>query len=223
MEDIAPQVVFTLFNIPVRDTVISTWVVMGLITLIAVLVGRRQPVMLEILVDFLTDLISNLMGRPAGPYLPLLGTLAIFIAVANIIGVVPFLRSPTSDINATLALALVVFSSVHFFGIRKKGFFGYLRDLASPIFLLPLELIGQLSRTISLTLRLFGNTLSAVLIVAIIFSLAPLFVPLPLIAFGIFTGLLQAYIFTALAAVYIASGLEAIEPNKEEAKEKQKE
>jgi len=223
MENIAPQVVFTLFNIPVRDTVVSTWVVMGLITLIAILIGRRQPVMLEILVDFLTDLISDLMGRPAGPYLPLLGALAIFIAVANIIGIVPFLRSPTSDINTTLALALVVFLSVHFFGIRIKGFSGYLRDLASPIFLLPLELIGQLSRTLSLTLRLFGNTLSAMLIVAIIFSLAPLFVPLPLIAFGIFTGILQAYIFTALAAVYIASGLEVIEPNKEEAKEKRKE
>lgn len=223
MENIAPQVVFTLFNIPVRDTVVSTWVVMGLITLIAILIGRRKPVMLEILVDFLTDLISDLMGRPAAPYLPLLGALAIFIAFANIIGIVPFLRSPTSDINSTLALALVVFLSVHFFGIRNKGFSGYLRDLASPIFLLPLELIGQLSRTISLTLRLFGNTLSAVLIVAIIFSLAPLFVPLPLIAFGIFTGILQAYIFTALAAVYIASGLEVIEPNKEESKEKRKE
>jgi len=221
MENFAPQVVFTLFNIPVRDTVVSTWVVMGLIMLTAVLVARRQPVMLEILVDFFTDLISDLMGRPAGPYLPLLGALAIFIAVANIIGVVPFLRSPTSDINSTLALALVVFFSVHFFGIRNKGFSGYLRYLASPIFLLPLELIGQLSRTLSLTLRLFGNTLSAVLIVAIIFSLAPLFVPLPLIAFGIFTGILQAYIFTALAAVYIASGLETIEPNKEEAKEKE--
>ena len=223
MENIAPQVVFTLFNIPVRDTVVSTWVVMALITLFAILIGRRQPVMLEILVDFLSDLITDLMGRPAGPYLPMLGTLAIFIAVANTIGIVPLLRSPTSDINFALALALVVFLSVHFFGIRSKGFSGYLRNLASPIFLLPLELIGQLSRTLSLTLRLFGNMLSAVLIVTIILSLAPLFVPVPLIAFGIFTGILQAYIFTALAAVYIASGLETMTPNEEETREKRKE
>ncbi|NLF12898.1 MAG: F0F1 ATP synthase subunit A, partial [Anaerolineaceae bacterium] len=95
------------------------------------------------------------------------------------------------------------------YGVRAKGVFGYLRDLAQPIFLLPLEIIGQLSRTLSLSLRLFGNILSAELIVAIIFSLLPLFVPLPLVGLGIFTGLLQAYIFTALAAVYIASAIQA--------------
>jgi F-type H+-transporting ATPase subunit a len=212
MEDIFPQVVFRVFGIPVRDTVISTWVMMALIVGVAIVVGRRRPTALEMLVDFLNDTISDVLGRPAEPYLPMLGALAIFIAVANVIGIVPFIVSPTRDINTPLAMALVVFFSVHYFGMRAKGVIGYLTDLASPIFILPLEIVGQLSRTISLTLRLFGNIISTELIVAVVFALAPLFVPLPLVGFSMFTGFLQAYIFTALAATYIGAGLEVSEP-----------
>jgi F-type H+-transporting ATPase subunit a len=163
-------------------------------------------------VDFLNDLISGVIGRSAAPYLALLGSLAIFIATANVIGVVPFLMSPTRDVNTPLALALVVFISVHYFGIRAKGLIRYLKDMASPIYLFPLELISQFSRTISLTLRLFGNIFSAELILVIVFALVPLFLPLPLAGLGIFTGLLQAYIFTALAAVYIGAGMETVSP-----------
>jgi len=212
MEETFPQVVFTVFDLPVRDTVISTWIMMAAIVALAIFVGQRQPAALEMLVDFLTDTISSVMGRSAAPYLPLLGSLAIFIAVANVMGVIPFLSSPTKDINTPLALALVVFFSVHYFGIRTKGVARYFKDMATPIFILPLEIIGQLSRTLSLTLRLFGNILSTELIVAVIFALAPLFVPLPLVGFSIFTGLLQAYIFTVLAAVYIGAGLELNNP-----------
>jgi len=175
----------------------------------AVIVARRQPAALEMVVDFLSDNISDIMDRPAAPYLPLLGSLAIFIAAANITGILPRLYAPTRDINATLALALVVFFSVHYFGIRSKGLIGYLRSMADPIFLLPLEIVGQISRTLSLSLRLFGNILSGELIVAIIFALLPLFVPLPMVGMSIFTGLLQAYIFTALATVYVASAVHA--------------
>ena len=210
MSEVNPTVLFNLFGIPVRDTVVSTWVMMALIIGLAVVVNRKRPIALEMLVDFLADLVSDIMGRSSAPYLPLLGSLAIFIAVANIIGVVPILVSPTLDINVTLALALIVFFSVHYFGIRSKGLFRYFKDMASPIYLLPLEIVGQLSRTLSLTLRLFGNIFSAELIVAIIFALVPLFVPLPLVGLGIFTGLLQAYIFTSLAAVYIGAAVEAV-------------
>lgn len=214
MEEVFPRVVFTLFGvIPVRDTVVSTWVMMAIILALALILGRRQPMALEMLTDFLNDLVSGVMGRPAIDYLPFLGALAIFIAVANLMGVVPFLISPTRDINTPLALALTVFFSVHYFGIRSQGLKNYLKELATPIYVLPLEIIGQLSRTLSLTLRLFGNIISTELIVAVIFVLVPFLVPLPLIGFSIFTGLLQAYIFTSLAAVYIAAGLKAIEPD----------
>ena len=211
MDGVFPQVVFTILGIPVRDTVVSTWVMMALIVGTAALIGRRRPMALEMLVDFLIDTISGTMGRPAEPYLPLLGTLAIFIAIANVIGVVPVIVTPTRDINTPLAMALVVFFSVHYFGIRAKGVVGYFKDMASPIFMLPLEIVGQLSRTLSLTLRLFGNILSTELIVAVVFALIPLIVPVPLIAFSMLTGVLQAYIFTVLATVYIGAGLEASE------------
>lgn len=209
MDELFPHVVFYLFGIPVRDTVVSTWIMMGLIVGVAIVVGRKRPFALELLVDFLNDTVTDVIGRSAIPYLPLLGTLAIFIAFANMIGVVPFMASPTRDINTTLALALIVFLSVHYYGIQEKGAVVYLKGLASPIFMLPLEIVGQLSRTISLTLRLFGNIISAELIVAVIFALLPLFVPLPLIGLSLFTGLLQAYIFTVLAAVYIGTGIQA--------------
>jgi F-type H+-transporting ATPase subunit a len=208
MEDIFPQVAFTVLGIPVRDTVISTWVMMVLIMIFVLVARRRLPAALDTLVAFLNDTVSDLMGKPGEPYLPFLGALALFIAVANIIGVVPILVTPTRDINTPLALALVVFFSVHYFGMRAKGVLGYLKGLASPIFILPLEIIGQISRTMSLTLRLFGNIISTDLIVAVIFALVPLIAPLPLTGLSMFTGLLQAYIFTALAAVFIAAGME---------------
>ena len=211
MDDFFPQVVFTVLGVPVRDTVISTWVMMALVVTAVILVRRRWPTALEMLVAFLDDTISDVMGRPAEPYLPFLGALAIFIAVANIIGVVPILVTPTRDINTPLALAIAVFFSVHVFGIQAKGVLGYLKSMASPIFILPLEIVGQLSRTLSLTLRLFGNVISTEMIVAVIFMLVPLFMPLPLIGFSMFTGVLQAYIFTSLATVYIGAVLEDIE------------
>ena len=178
----------------------------------AAVAGRRWPMAMEMLLDFLSDTVSSVMGRPAEPYLPFLGALAIFIAVANVIGIVPVVVTPTRDINTPLALALVVFFSVYYFGIRAKGLVGYFKDLASPVFMLPMELISHVSRTLSLTLRLFGNIISTELIVAVVFALVPLVVPLPLVAFSMLTGVLQAYIFVVLAAVYIGAGLEASEP-----------
>ncbi|MBU0495010.1 MAG: F0F1 ATP synthase subunit A [Chloroflexi bacterium] len=208
-----PHVVFVIpvLNIPVRNTVVVTWIMMALIIGVAAIVGQRRLTALEMLVDFLNDVVSDVMGIPAETYLPLLGSLAIFIAVANVLGVIPFLFAPTRDINVPLALAVVVFFSVHYFGVRARGPMGYLKSLASPIFLLPLEIIGQLIRTLSLTMRLFGNIFSGELLVAIVFSLAPLIVPLPLIVLGMFIGVLQAYVFTVLAAVYIGAGLGASE------------
>ena len=215
MESVLPKTAFPLFGIPVRDTVVSTWIMMGLIIVTVLVIRRAFPSALEKLIEFLASTVSDAMGRPAAPYLPFLGTLAIFVAVANIIGVVPVVTTPTRDINTPAALAITVFFAVHYFGIRQKGVLRYLKDLASPIYLapltLPLELFGQLSRTLSLTLRLFGNVLSGEMIVAVIFSLVPLIAPLPLTGLSMFTGLLQAYIFTSLAAVFIGAGVQANE------------
>jgi F-type H+-transporting ATPase subunit a len=176
-----------------------------------ILARQRWPTVLEMLVGFLNDIISDVMGQSAEPFLPFLGALIIFIALANTVGVVPILVTPTRDINTPLALAIAVFFAVHYFGVRGKGALGYLKSLSSPIFMLPLEIVGQLSRTLSLTLRLFGNVISTELIVAVIFMLIPPGVPLILMGFSMFTGVLQAYIFTSLAAVYIGAALEEAE------------
>jgi F-type H+-transporting ATPase subunit a len=217
VESIFPQVVFTIFGLGITNTVISTWLLMVLIIGGAVALRAVSPTAVEFLFDFLDDLISPILGRSATPYLPFLGTLAIFIGFASSLSILPsiplpggqalYVLSPTQDINTPLALAIVVFFAVHYYGVQAQGAWGYLKDLASPIFVLPLEIISQISRTISLTVRLFGNIISTELIVAVIFSLLPLLVPLPLVGFGMFTGFLQAYIFTALAAVYIRTAL----------------
>ncbi len=209
-----PRNMIHLFgNVWITNTVTSTWAMMAMIVAAAYVLRKKQPVALEMLVDFLNDMVADVMGAEAAPlYLPFLGTLAIFIAVADNLSIIPGLVSPTRDISTPLALAIVVFFAVHYYGIRAKGLIRYLIDLASPIYLivltLPLEIIGQLSRTLSLTLRLFGNILSGEMIVAVIFSLLPLFVQLPLVGLSMFTGLLQAYIFTSLATVYISTGVE---------------
>jgi len=208
VEGVFPEKVFSLFGIPVQDTVLSTWIMMAITIGLVLTVRRYCPTLLENLLSFLTKNLSDIMGRPAEPYMPFLGSLAIFIAIANLIGNVPGVLTPTRDVNTPLALAIVVFLAVHVYGIRAKGGWRYFRDMASPIFMLPLEIIGQLSRTMSLTVRLFGNIISAEIIVAVTYMLLPLIAPLPFAAFSMLTGILQAYVFTALAAAYISSGLD---------------
>jgi F-type H+-transporting ATPase subunit a len=215
MERVLAQEVFSVFGIPIYDTVLSTWVMMLIIIGGVVVVRHRFPLALERLVDFLRGMISDVMGRPAEPYLPFLGALVIFICVANVIGVVPVITTPTKDINTTAALALAVFVAVHVYGIREKGVWLHLKDMASPlglaVLMLPLELLGQSSRTFALALRLFGNVISSELIVDVIFNMVPVLAPLPMMALGLFTGVLQAYIFTILAAVFIGMAVKTDE------------
>ncbi len=226
MEQAFPSVAFYVMGVPVRNTVVSTWVMMVVIIGLTVLVRRQHPMMLEMLLDFLESMVADLLGdHPIDRYLPFLGSLAIFVGFANVFSVLPAIPlpggtmmsivAPTRDLNTPVALAIVVFFSVHYYGMQQQGVWGYLKNLASPIFLLPLEIIGQISRTVSLAIRLFGNVLSTELIVLVVFMLIPLVVPVSVTALNIFTGLLQAYIFTALAAVYIYTGLEETEQTEE--------
>ena len=207
MGDVFPKIVPLFGIIYVRDTVISTWVMMALVLGVVLILRRSMPDALEMFIDFVSDTITDLLGRPAEPFLPFLGAIMLFLLVGNNLGLLPFLATPTKDINTPLAMALIVFFSVHYYGIRERGLWGYLKSLATPIFMLPLEVIGQLSRTMSLTLRLFGNVLSSEFIVAVIFSLIQPVVPLPMMVLGTVSGVLQAYIFLVLASSYIASAL----------------
>jgi len=210
LESITPQIILYIFGIPISSTIISTWVTMLLITAFVLVISKFSPDALDMIGEFLTSMISGIMPeKNIDIYLPLLGTLAIFIAVSNSIGIIPILTAPTSDINTPIALSIVIFFSVHLFGIQKFGLIGYIKELATPIFLFPFEIIGQISRTVSLSLRLFGNILSGELISAIIFGLIPLVAPLPFIGLSLFIGILQAYVFTALSSVYIDAAVAA--------------
>ncbi|HUT18677.1 MAG TPA: F0F1 ATP synthase subunit A [Anaerolineae bacterium] len=207
MDVIVAEPVFWLFGVPVRNSVISTWVLMVFVIVGVILIRRRTPILLEMLIDFVENLASGYIPGKVEPYVPFLGSLLLFIAVANLSGILPLIFTPTRDINTPLALALVVFVSVFAFRIRAKGLVGFVKSFLSP--LLPLDLIGYLSRTMSLTLRLFGNVIGNEIVVGVLFMLVPIGVPLVMVAIGSITGLLQAYVFTVLASSYIGSSLES--------------
>ena len=223
MDSITPQVVFEIYGIKITNTVVSTWVIMVILILIAWVIRRFKPGIGEVIIDSINGIIGSVMPEETGTikYLPILGTLAVFLIFSNLFGLVPGMVSPTANINTTFALALIVFFAVHVYGIAEKGLWGYIKDFANPIFMFPLEIISHISRTLSLSIRLFGNILSTDLIVAIIFSLVPLFLPLPMATLSIITGLLQAYIFTILASLYIASAVEVQEFEQERRRLKQ--
>ena len=198
---------FPLFGIPVTSSVLSTWIMMVAVVVAVIILRKRAPVVLEMLVDFVDGVAAGFIKGPTQPYVPFLGALCLFIAVANLIGIVPVMFTPTRDINTPLALALVVLVMTFAFGIYAKGLGGFLKSFFSPM--LPLDLIGYLSRTMSLTLRLFGNVIGNEIVVAVLFSLVPVGAPLVMVALGAITGILQAYVFTVLASSYIGTSVES--------------
>ncbi|MFN2130732.1 MAG: F0F1 ATP synthase subunit A [Anaerolineae bacterium] len=205
-DQIVSDVVFRVFGVGVRESVISTWALMILIVVGIVIVRRRVPVLLEMLIDFIESTASGFIPGNVEPYVPFLGSLFLFLAVANLGGIIPAIFTPTRDINTPIALALVVLASVFFFTMRAVGVLGFLKTFLTP--LAPLDLIGYVSRTTSLAVRLFGNMVGAELVVIVLFSLVPVGVPLIMVALGSITGLLQAYVFTVLASSYIGGSLE---------------
>jgi F-type H+-transporting ATPase subunit a len=219
LDVIEHPIVFTLFGlIPIRDTVVYTWITMAAIIALVLILKLLKPNLLEFILEAIIGIVDDAMDvDDLHPYIPLLGSLMIFTLTSNLISIVPRMKSPTSDINTTIALALIVVFSVHIYGIIKKGVFPYLKDFASPILLFPIELVGQFSRTLSLSMRLFGNVLSGDLIVAIVFSIIPYLLPIALTAVSMVSGILQAFVLTTLAALFISS---AVEINEEDSKMK---
>jgi F-type H+-transporting ATPase subunit a len=218
-EELVPHVVFTVGPLQVTSTVVYTWIIMAIVSVLFIVLGRRLKVRptrfqnaLEWGVEALDSLIQGLIPHQSRIFLPIVGTLAIFIAAANLGGLIPGLRSPTTDLNTPLALAIVVFFSVHYYGIRAKGIIGHLRHYVEPIFImLPIEIASELARTMSLTFRLFGNILGEEIVIAVLFLILPVLIPVPMMLFSIFTSLIQAYVFTMLTVVYISGAVQAHE------------
>lgn len=216
-EELAPRIVFNLGPLQVTTTVVHTWIIMAIVSVIFIILGRNLRVRptrfqnaLEWLVEVIDNLIKDMIPEQPRLFLPVVGTLTVFITAVNLGGLIPGLKSPTIDLNTPLALAIVVFFSVHYYGIRRKGLLGHLKHYVEPIFiLLPIEIASELARTMSLTFRLFGNILGEEIVIAVLFLILPLFVPVPMMLFSMFTSVIQAYVFTMLTMVYISGAVQA--------------
>lgn len=208
-------VLFHLGPIAITRPVVTTWAIILALAVICWLATRRLKIkpegsqtVLEIVVTGIAQQIEEVIRKDPRPFLPMLGTLFIFLVVANLSGVLPGVQAPTAKIETPAALALIVFFSVHYFGIRSRGLRGYLASFAEPkLIMLPLNILSEITRTFSLMVRLFGNVMSGEFIIALVVALAGLFVPIPLMVLEILVGIVQAYIFTVLATVFIGAAV----------------
>jgi F-type H+-transporting ATPase subunit a len=196
-------------------TIVFTWALMLALTVGARLVTAhlsmdlkrtRWQNLLEILVTSIVTQIESVGVSSGRKYLGFLGTLFVFIAAANLCTVIPGYQSPTGSLSTTVALALCVFVAVPLYGFKDQGFRGYMRTYIDPTpIMLPFNIISQLSRTLALAVRLFGNMMSGAMIISILLTITPFFFPIVMTALGLLTGMVQAYIFSILAGVYIAA------------------
>ena len=213
-----------MLGVTVGDPVIPDYLVMVMLIVAAVVVactlvrtrfsvehpGQAQLVLEEGLAA-LTALLEDTIGPKGSRYLTLTGTVGLFIALGNLMGLIPGLMAPTANINVTLGCALTVVVYYHFHGVKEQGVVGYVKHFAAPPgapmwiapIYFPVEIISHLSRVLSLSVRLFGNIFAEELVILILFGLVPFFVPLPMMALGIITGTLQAFIFVMLTMIYL--------------------
>ncbi len=209
------QALFRVGPVAISEPVIISWVIMALLVAFAVAVTRRLSLMpskaqtvLELFVGVIDDQIRGTMQVEPSSYRALIGTIFIFILIANWSSLIPGVEPPTAHVETDAAFAAIVFCATILYGIRTRGLFGYLRTFAEPTWIMiPLNIVEQITRTFSLIVRLFGNMMSGVFIGAIVLSLAGLLVPIPFMALDVLTGAIQAYIFTVLAMVFIGAAV----------------
>jgi F-type H+-transporting ATPase subunit a len=205
-----------MFGWYVSSTVATTWGLMTVLGLGGWLLARGDAAnprlvqaAIEGIVVAIEETIANSAPAHVNRLLPLVGSLWIFLAVANLVGLIPGLHSPTRDLSATAALAATVFCSTHWFGIRENGLRPYLKHYLSPSpILLPFHLISEITRTVALAIRLFGNIMSLEMGAMLMLLVAGFLVPVPLLLLHVIEGLVQAYIFGMLALIYVASALQ---------------
>ena len=204
--------------VKLNATIVFTWVVMALLCVLATQVVRRARVdsahrrasrlqtLLELLVDGIRNQIREISRQDPTPYVPFVGTLFLFIALASLLSIVPGYQSPTASLSTTAALAACVLFAVPTYGIASQGLRAYLAQYVQPsVVMLPFNIIGEVSRTLALAVRLYGNMMSGAVIATVLLAFVPLFVPVAMQLLGLLTGMIQAYIFAVLAMVYIAS------------------
>jgi len=201
------------------DYIVMSLIVMAALILFFGLASRRLNLIpsklqgiLELVIQTFENLIVEIIGEQGKKYLPMIATIGLFIFFCNILGLAPGFMSPTSKLNVTVGCALVVFVYYHWQGIKSQGLFRYLKQFTGPIpvlapLLLPIEIISHFSRPLSLSLRLFGNIFAEELLILVIASILPFFLPLPFMVIAIFTAAIQAFVFVLLACIYVAGAV----------------
>lgn len=218
MEEVAGKQVVAKY---IPEHVAMTWLIIAVIALLSILVSRSlKPVpgplqnVFEATVAGLIGMLESMIGHKGKKYLPLIGGLAFFILFGNLLGIIPGMKSPTANPNTTLALAITVFILYHVFGVIEQGPVTYAKHFTGPVWwLAPLmvvvEFFGHFARPLSLSIRLFGNIFGEDMVIAILFFLVPLLVPLPMFFLGIFTSVVQTFVFIMLSTLYIAGAVES--------------
>lgn len=201
--------------VTISATLVFTWITMIILTIVSYLITRnlksgpeitKGQNALEAFIIVIKKQIQDVSRQDPGKYLPFIATLFIYIIVANILSVVPGYIAPTGSLNTTIALSICVFLAVPAFGIASQGVTGYLKQYIKPtVIMLPFNIISEFSRTLSLAIRLYGNVMSASIIITILIGVIPIFFPVVMQLLGLLTGVIQAYIFAILAIVYIGS------------------
>jgi F-type H+-transporting ATPase subunit a len=217
--DLAIDTVFHLGPLAITDTVVTTWIIMAVIGGFSYLVSRRLRLdpgplqtAVEGIVSAIEAAIEEVAPQHASYLLPFIGTLWLFLVVANLCSLIPGVHSPTRDLSATAALALLVFVSTHWVAIRISGI-AYLREYLSPSpLLLPFHIISEITRTLALAVRLFGNMMSLEMAALLILMVAGFLAPVPILMLHVVEALVQAYIFGMLALIYIAGSIQSRQP-----------
>lgn len=198
-------------------TILATWFEMALLVLFCSLLTRklssntrisRRQNLLEVVVEGIANHIREITRQEPEPFLPFVGTLFLYILVSNILSVVPLYRPPTASLSTTSALAFCVFVAVPVFGLSTRSLSSYLKEYIKPtVFMLPFNILGEVTRTFALAVRLYGNLMSGTVISFVLLLIVPFIFPVIMNVLGLLTGIIQAYIFALLAMVYIASAL----------------
>ena len=220
------QIIFWQYGFfKLNATIVFTWGLMFVLAVGAKLITRKMSIglkrarwqnLLEIIVIAIEKQIEEVGLSQPGKYLSFLATLFLFLALAALCTIIPGYQPPTGSLSTTVALALCVLVAVPLFGIEERGLGSYLNSYAQPTFImLPFNIISELSRTLALSVRLFGNMMSGAMIIAILLSITPFIFPVVMMALGLLTGMVQAYIFAILATVYIAAAARVSTPESE--------
>lgn len=212
---INPETVASIGPVSLSTTVVTTWAVMAVVVGLSWMFTRRlamRPSLLQEVVEALFETTEKTVREilPADPWMavPVVGTLWILIAFANLVGLIPGLTTPTADLNTTFALAAISFASIHIVGIKTRGILGYLTHYREPSWvLLPFHIIAEVTRTVALAVRLFGNMVSGDMVAVILLGVAGFLVPIPFAMLHVLIGIIQAYIFGVLTLVFMAGGV----------------